>query len=98
MSAAVDKVIERVDWMEWDEKVALFDALCGYLGEQTVYERLLGAPEGEAKHAIRRKLEALGFSDSWFLFEVMQLKKFFEHFRVDCVFDVGANEGQYVER
>jgi FkbM family methyltransferase len=26
------------------------------------------------------------------------LKKFFEHFGVDCVFDVGANEGQYAER
>lgn len=25
------------------------------------------------------------------------LKRFFSHFKVDCVFDVGANEGQYAE-
>lgn len=29
------------------------------------------------------------------LFEQEHLKKFFSHFAVDCVFDVGANEGQY---
>ncbi len=29
------------------------------------------------------------------VFEKDHLYKFFEHFRVDCVFDVGANSGQY---
>lgn len=29
------------------------------------------------------------------LFEEIHLRKFFEYFKVDCVFDVGANEGQY---
>lgn len=29
------------------------------------------------------------------LFEEEHLKQFFEHFEVDCVFDVGANGGQY---
>lgn len=31
------------------------------------------------------------------VFEEEHIKRFFEHFRVDCVFDVGANEGQYSE-
>jgi FkbM family methyltransferase len=29
------------------------------------------------------------------IFEQEHLRRFFEHFRVDCVFDVGANAGQY---
>lgn len=29
------------------------------------------------------------------LFEQIHLKRFFERYRVDCVFDVGANAGQY---
>jgi FkbM family methyltransferase len=29
------------------------------------------------------------------IFEEYQLLKFFDHYHVDCVFDVGANEGQY---
>ena len=31
------------------------------------------------------------------LFEELHLKRFFEHFQVDCVFDVGANAGQYAD-
>lgn len=31
------------------------------------------------------------------LHEKVHLKSFFQHFSVDCVFDVGANEGQYAE-
>jgi FkbM family methyltransferase len=29
------------------------------------------------------------------IFEEVHLKKFFKHYNVDCVFDVGANHGQY---
>ena len=29
------------------------------------------------------------------VFEEVHLKRFFKHFAVDCVFDVGANKGQY---
>ena len=29
------------------------------------------------------------------LFEEQHLKRFFAHFDIDCVFDVGANVGQY---
>lgn len=32
---------------------------------------------------------------SWRLVEPDQLQRFLKHFAVDCVFDVGANEGQY---
>lgn len=32
---------------------------------------------------------------AWSLFEEEHLRRFFEHFKVDCVFDVGANGGQY---
>jgi len=31
----------------------------------------------------------------WEIVEVEKLKRFFSHFAVDCVFDVGANRGQY---
>lgn len=31
------------------------------------------------------------------LFEEEHLRRFFEHFEVDCVFDVGANGGQYAK-
>ena len=29
------------------------------------------------------------------IFEEAHLQRFFEHYTVNCVFDVGANEGQY---
>lgn len=32
------------------------------------------------------------------VFEEIYLKRLFERYRVDCVFDVGANEGQYARR
>lgn len=35
---------------------------------------------------------------AWTLIEPEQLRRFFEKFRVDCVFDVGANAGQYASR
>ncbi len=31
------------------------------------------------------------------LFEQQHLRRFFAHFEVDCVFDVGANQGQYAK-
>jgi FkbM family methyltransferase len=31
------------------------------------------------------------------VYEEEHLKRFFDHFRIDCVFDVGANAGQYAE-
>jgi FkbM family methyltransferase len=37
-----------------------------------------------------------GLSDQYWEEDI--LKRFFHHFRVDCVFDVGANEGQYAEK
>jgi FkbM family methyltransferase len=30
-------------------------------------------------------------------FEIQTLRRFFSHFRVDCVLDVGANQGQYAK-
>lgn len=35
---------------------------------------------------------------AWVLIEPEQLRRFLAHFRVDCVFDVGANTGQYASR
>jgi FkbM family methyltransferase len=36
--------------------------------------------------------------NAWTLIEPEQLSRFFDAFAVDCVFDVGANEGQYAQR
>jgi FkbM family methyltransferase len=36
-------------------------------------------------------------SEAWQLPERIHLRRFFEHFKVDCVFDVGANAGQYAQ-
>jgi len=36
--------------------------------------------------------------DAWALIEPEQLRRFLREFRIDCVFDVGANTGQYASR
>ena len=36
-------------------------------------------------------------SEAWQLPERIHLRRFFDHFEVDCVFDVGANLGQYAQ-
>jgi FkbM family methyltransferase len=38
-----------------------------------------------------------GAARAWAQFERDHLARFFEHFRVDCVLDVGANAGQYAD-
>jgi SAM-dependent methyltransferase len=40
MTEAVTKVLERVSWMEWDEKVAVFRGLVEYLGDGFVADYL----------------------------------------------------------
>jgi FkbM family methyltransferase len=35
---------------------------------------------------------------AWSLIEQDQLERFFEEFEVDCIFDIGANVGQYAEK
>jgi FkbM family methyltransferase len=57
--------------------------------------------------AIRRKLADLAeiaigarilrSENMGFAFEEFHLKRFFSYFQIDCVFDVGANVGQYAE-
>jgi FkbM family methyltransferase len=47
---------------------------------------------------IRRKISNMKFIDQraiYALWEQMHLARVLEHFQVDCVFDIGANEGQY---
>ncbi|MGA2553014.1 MAG: FkbM family methyltransferase [Burkholderiaceae bacterium] len=48
--------------------------------------------------ADRLGLEVVRKGMAWELIELEQLRRFFESFRVDCVFDVGANAGQYAMR
>ena len=98
MNATIDSILQRVSWMEWEEKLTLFRSMCDYIGEQAAYEQLLGSSGERAKETLKRRVEVLQFSDSWSVFEQMQLSRFLDHFSVDCVFDVGANEGQYAER
>jgi FkbM family methyltransferase len=84
--------------MEWEEKLDLFQGLCTYIGERAALERLTGELESNPKERIARKLEILNLAELWYVFEDAQLRRFFEYFQVDCVFDVGANEGQYAEK
>ncbi len=53
---------------------------------------------GPMKAISRAKTARLYNSHSWHQIpEIEQLKKFFSHYQIDCVFDVGANAGQYAE-
>jgi FkbM family methyltransferase len=54
--------------------------------------RLVDAATGLAGVQVARKGAA------WVLIEPEQLHRFLTHFRVDCVFDVGANVGQYASK
>jgi glycosyltransferase involved in cell wall biosynthesis len=47
VSATVDQILERVSWMDWDEKVALFRGICGYIGEETALEELVRGQGGD---------------------------------------------------
>lgn len=49
---------------------------------------------------LERKLDAriVKKGDLPLLFEEEHLSRFFKHFAVDCVFDVGANAGQYADK
>src|SRR5688572_8527555 len=98
MKATVERILERMSWLEWEEKLALFKTTFEYIGEQAAYEQLVGSSGEQAKATLQRRAEILNVSQSWTVFEQMQLGRFLDHFKVDCVFDVGANEGQYVER
>jgi FkbM family methyltransferase len=55
------------------------------------------------KRIVQRVAGAFGITvarkgNAWSLIESEQLERFFDYFGVDCVFDVGANIGQYGER
>ena len=51
---------------------------------------------GKIKQAARRLgLGVYRLGQEWQLVEPAQLDRFLRHFEVDCVFDIGANEGQY---
>src|SRR5579864_5757197 len=39
----------------------------------------------------------VSLDEPWQLPEQIHLRRFFNHFEVDCVFDVGANLGQYAQ-
>jgi len=43
-------------------------------------------------------IEVVRKGSAWELVEAEQLRRFLREFRVDCVFDVGANTGQYAAR
>jgi FkbM family methyltransferase len=53
------------------------------------------------RRLVRRYLEkalevdVIPTGDVAYVFEWQHLRKFFAHFQIDCVFDVGANAGQY---
>jgi hypothetical protein len=40
MTEAVAKLLERISWMEWDEKVAVFQGLVQYLGDDFIADYL----------------------------------------------------------
>jgi FkbM family methyltransferase len=55
---------------------------------------------------IKRKINKFIFENSFYvvkkknfylLQEAVALKQFIEHFKVDCIFDIGANNGQYAK-
>ena len=37
----VDEILDRVSWMEWDERLALFRGICSYIGEDAALQQLL---------------------------------------------------------
>ena len=55
----------------------------------TSKRKIANAPEKLSANLIVPQNEL----DSWL--EPVHLRRFFSHFGIDCVFDVGANEGQY---
>jgi len=42
-------------------------------------------------------VQVIPYGQTAFVFEREHLRRFFAHFEVDCVFDVGANAGQYAQ-
>jgi len=54
---------------------------------------------GFAKRAVERAfdLNIISGGELEPVFEQIHLRRFFDHFKVDCVFDVGANAGQYAQ-
>lgn len=51
------------------------------------------------KHFVRRTfgVDIVRKGSGWTLIEIEQLERFLKEFEIDCVFDVGANTGQYAE-
>lgn len=47
--------------------------------------------------ARRKGYQFYRIGEAWQLVEPEKLQQFFKHFAVDCVFDIGANEGQYAQ-
>jgi FkbM family methyltransferase len=91
----IRSILERVSRMEWDEKVTLFQSLCGHLGEREALRHVVRDKEALS---FARTLEALHWNDAWASFERAHLSRLLRYLDVDCVFDVGANRGQYAER
>src|SRR5262245_25483465 len=40
MSTVVGEILDKVAWMNWDEKIELFRALCEYVGEEQLSTEL----------------------------------------------------------
>ncbi len=97
MSDTVTQMLDRVSELEWDDKVRLFHGLCDYLGQRATLEHTAGRFSHDAS-TIRRELEGLHWDEAWASFEASHLARLFARFDVDCVFDVGANSGQYADR
>jgi FkbM family methyltransferase len=63
-----------------------------FSGQVSLKRRLIDAVVGPLGIQISRR------GSAWALIEPEQLSRFLREFRVDCVFDVGANTGQYASR
>jgi FkbM family methyltransferase len=94
--SVVNEILERVSWMQWDEKLALFRAMCDYVGEIEALNYILRNSQDAV--SFRTTLETLHWDQAWASFERAHLARLLKYLNVDCVFDVGANAGQYAER
>ena len=104
MTKATDEMIARIAWLEWDEKVAVFESLFGYMGEEFIFDYLLRSsrPSPESRYCIRgcyRHREKARYFDDTQLTDEYQ-KEVYEAVAdimrsegLHAVYDVGCGSG-----